>query len=65
MEFLESLDAIPYDHKDEKNILTKKMKLKKHLGLIFGINDFNYDYHKTNEIIPKQLKVIIKNSMLS
>ena len=64
MEFLEkelkSLDNIPFDTKDENNIFTKKKEIEKYLGLIFGLKDRDYDYHKTNEIIPKQIKVIIK-----
>ena len=64
MEFLEKelkkLDEIPLDEKDEKNIFKKKKEIEKYLGLIFGLKDRNYDYHKTNEIIPKELKIVIK-----
>lgn len=64
MDFLEkelkSLDSIPYDKNDEKNIFSKKNAIEKYVGIILGINDREYDYHNTNIILTIDLKTLIK-----
>ena len=64
MDFLENefklLDNISNNEKNYNRIFCLKDTIEKYVEIIYGINDREYDYHKTNIYLSMDLKNLIK-----